>query len=92
MSFLSSSRGKRQLVLICVRLLVQCVMASSIQQAGIDEADLKAVPTSKTPISAMSAHHPRLGCMANKDFQHVGVLSHTGLGPGGANTCLVARG
>jgi hypothetical protein len=53
---------------------------------------LKAVPTSKMPISAMSAHHPRPGCIANKDFQHLGISSHTGLGPGGANTCLVARG
>ena len=92
MSFLSSSRGKRQLVLICVRLLVQCVMASSIQQAGMNEADLKAVSTSKTPISAMSAHHPRLGCMANKDFQHVGIRSNASLSPGGVNTRLVARG
>jgi hypothetical protein len=63
MSFLSSSGVKRQLVLFCVRLLVQCVMASSIPQAGMEEVDLKGVRANRTAMSAMSGRHdPRPAC------------------------------
>jgi hypothetical protein len=41
MSFLSSPGVKRQVALVCVRLLAQCVMTSSIPQAGMDEVDEK---------------------------------------------------
>jgi hypothetical protein len=64
MSFLSSSGAKRQLVLLCVRLLVQCVMASSIPQAGMDEVGLKGVRTNKTPMSAMLGNDPRPVCLS----------------------------
>ncbi len=37
MPFLSSAGSNRQCVLLCARLLVQCVMAWSTPQAGIDD-------------------------------------------------------
>ena len=36
MSFLSNTAGKRPLVLLCVRLLIQSAMVWSIPQVGID--------------------------------------------------------
>ena len=41
MSFLSSAVTGRQLVLFWARLLIQCAMASSIPQTGMDEFELK---------------------------------------------------
>jgi len=41
MSYLSSAVRGRQLVLLCARLLVQCVMAWSTPQAGMNELELK---------------------------------------------------
>jgi hypothetical protein len=43
MSFLSSAVSKRRLVLLCARLLVQCVMTWSIPHAGTDEPELRCV-------------------------------------------------
>ena len=40
MSYLSSGVRGRQLVLICVRILVQCVVAWSSPQTGMDESSL----------------------------------------------------
>ncbi len=37
MPFLSSTGSNRQCVLLCARLLVQCVMGWSTPQVGIDE-------------------------------------------------------
>jgi hypothetical protein len=62
MLFQSSSGLKRQLVLFCVWLLVQCVMASSIPKTGMDEVDLKGIRTSKTLMSVTSGHDPWLVC------------------------------
>jgi hypothetical protein len=92
MLFLSSSHGKRRLVLVCVRLLVQSVMASSIPHAGMDEADLKVVSNNRTSMSAMSALDRRRVCIADKDYRRVEIQSHAGFGPGGANKWVVARG
>jgi hypothetical protein len=64
MSYLSSSCVKRQVFRTCVKLLVQCVVASSIPQAGMDEVVLKGVRTSTAPISAMSAHGRRPVCLS----------------------------
>lgn len=43
MSFLSNAITKRRLALFCVRLVVQYVMAGSIQQVGTDEIELKGI-------------------------------------------------
>jgi hypothetical protein len=64
MSYLSSSCVKRQVFRTCVKLLVQCVIASSIPQAGMDEVALKGVQTNSTPMTAMSAHGPRRVCLS----------------------------
>jgi hypothetical protein len=106
MSFLSSSGVKRQVALVCVRLLAQCVMASSIPQAGMDEVDVKSVRTNKTPMSVMSGHDRRPVCrsprlsaelhmqlpIVNKDYQQVRIQSDAGSGPGGASMHRLATG
>jgi hypothetical protein len=91
MSCLISSRGKRRLFLICVRLLVQCVMGWSLQQAGMDEADLSAFKN-KTPMSAMSAHEPRAVWLANNGRHPVAIHSLAGPDPDDAHRYLVTRG
>ena len=43
MSYLSNAVARRRLVLFCVRLLLQCAMASSIPQTGVDEFEVRCV-------------------------------------------------
>jgi hypothetical protein len=43
MSFLSNAVTKRRLALFCVRLVVQYVMACSIQPVGTDEIEMKGI-------------------------------------------------
>lgn len=64
MSYLNNSCVKRQVFRTCVKLLVQCVIASSIPQAGMDEVASKGVRTNTTPMAAMSAHGPRPVCLS----------------------------
>ena len=43
MSYLNNAVVRRRLVLFCVRLLLQCAMASSIPQTGVDEFEVRCV-------------------------------------------------
>jgi hypothetical protein len=54
MSYLSSSCVKGRVFRTCVKLLVQCVIASSIPQTNMDEVAAKGVRTNTMPMSAMS--------------------------------------
>jgi len=69
MSFLSSAVAKRRLVLFCARLLLQCVMASSIPQTGMDEFEPKClrVPgcTGSQSIACNERELPRHGSLPN---------------------------
>jgi hypothetical protein len=43
MSCLCSAIARRRLVIICARILLQCAMASSIPQTGVDEFEVRCV-------------------------------------------------
>jgi hypothetical protein len=43
MSCLSSAVARRRLVIFCARILLQCAMASSIPQTGVDEFEVRCV-------------------------------------------------
>ena len=57
MSCLSSAVARRRLVMICARILLQCAMASSIPQTGVDEFEVRCVRGGS--ISQPIARHER---------------------------------
>jgi hypothetical protein len=59
MSYLSNAVARRRLVLFCVRLLLQCAMASSIPQTGMDEFELRCVPAADDASAYAMVHNRR---------------------------------
>jgi hypothetical protein len=59
MSYLSNAVARRRLVLFCVRLLLQCAMASSIPQTGTDEFELRCVPAADDTSAHTMVHNKR---------------------------------
>jgi hypothetical protein len=57
MSCLRSAVARRRLVMICARILLQCAMASSIPQTGVDEFEVRCVRRAST--SQPIARHER---------------------------------
>jgi len=71
MSFLSRAVANRRLVLVCARLLLQCVMASSIPRTGMDELESKCVRvagcTGSQSIACNERELSRHGSLPNSD-------------------------
>jgi hypothetical protein len=59
MSYLNNAAVRRRLVLFCVRLLLQCAMASSIPQTGVDECEARCARASIGPSSQPIARRER---------------------------------
>jgi hypothetical protein len=64
MSCLSSPGINRQLVLLCIRLLVQGLMALSMPHTGVDNVHPKNVQTGKMQMPAIPARDPRFVCLS----------------------------
>jgi hypothetical protein len=59
MSFLSNAITKRRLALFCARLIVQYVMACSIQQVGADEIEMKGIRVADAASTQFAARNDR---------------------------------
>ena len=59
MSCLSNAVARRRLVIFCARILLQCAMASSIPQTGVDEFEVRCVRGPDGSRSQSMARHER---------------------------------
>ena len=59
MSCMSSAGASRRLVLFGARLLLRCIMAGSIPQTGMDEAELKGLRAADGPGMRSTARNDR---------------------------------
>jgi hypothetical protein len=73
MSFLSSAVTKRRLALLCARLLVQYVMACSIEQVGTDEIEAKGIRVADAASTQPTARNERSAGPVKADGPPIGL-------------------